>query len=682
MKEGAKNARFLVLVLGYFALAFFPTGAESRTLAYQDISGQWIYFEETDGPPVATFQRQPPKPKITSGISYSITYTDVDSNTNFGFDDPLEGVTRRATVDAVLAYLNTVLTHTCTIHILFNQSWNVPGASTLASAGTIFFVENGFQGGIALEHITTGVDPAPGNPDIIGTFNFGKTWNSGLDDPAPGEVDLFSVLLHEFTHGLGVTGLIDATGESVITNSNPGAFSFFSLLIQKSDGTDLFSSGGSYDGTTNDLISGALVFGGANTMAAFGSKPAIYAPNPFLSGSSISHWIPNVIAGNAVMEPSISAGVKRREYRTFELAMLEDLGYTLQSGEPTATPTATSTATPTATDRPTETPTTPPNTATPTATATVTPTSSSTQTPTDSPTATPTEVLPTNTPTATATPSDTPTATELPATSTPTETATEIPATNTPTVTPTESPTATATEVPPTATPTPSNTATATSTATPVDTATPTPTSTATIADTATPTPTSTASPTETATPTATATEVPPTATPTATPTHTLAPTDTPTATPSATSTVTETPTVTSTDTPTITQTPTITATMTLTPTSTPEATSTPTPSATLAPSETPTATSTTTPSATHTPEPSETPTPTATEPVPTATATETPSSGGSGDFDTDGDVDALDLLHLMDLIGTGGLEGDLNGDGKIDYKDLFLFGDNWTPEQ
>jgi hypothetical protein len=401
------------LFAGLSILAFFASAAAGRTLAYQDIDGKWVYFEETEGPPIETLQQQTPKPKITSGISYSITYTDVDSNTNFGFDDPVEGATRRATVEAVLAYLNTVLNHTCTIHILFNQSWNVPGASTLASAGTIFFVSNGFQGGIAMEHITTGIDPSPGNPDIIGTVNFGKTWNSGLDDPAPEKVDLFSVMLHEFTHGLGVTGLINATGESVITNSNPGAFSFFSLLVQKSDGTDLFSSGGNYDGTTADLVSGDLVFSGANTVTAFGSKPAIYAPNPFLSGSSISHWIPTVVSGNAVMEPSISAGVKRREYRTFEMAMLEDLGYTLQSGEPTETPTAT------ATDSPTQTPTTPPNTATPTATATVTPTSSSTQTPTDSPTPTPSSTI-------TATPSDTPT---------PTATETEIPATNTPTVT-------------------------------------------------------------------------------------------------------------------------------------------------------------------------------------------------------------------------------------------------------
>jgi hypothetical protein len=42
--------------------------------------------------------------------------------------------------------------------------------------------------------------------------------------------------------------------------------------------------------------------------------------------------------------------------------------------------------------------------------------------------------------------------------------------------------------------------------------------------------------------------------------------------------------------------------------------------------------------------------------------------------------VDALDLLHLLDLIETGGLEGDLSGDGKIDYEDLFLFGDQWKP--
>jgi hypothetical protein len=70
------------------------------------------------------------------------------------------------------------------------------------------------------------------------------------------------------------------------------------------------------------------------------------------------------------------------------------------------------------------------------------------------------------------------------------------------------------------------------------------------------------------------------------------------------------------------------------------------------------------------------TPTPTHT-PDPNASPTETPTQK-PGDFNTDGDVDPADLILLIDNLSSGQSDKDLNGDGKVDYKDFFKFSTLW----
>lgn len=250
-------------------------------------------------------------------------------------------------------------------------------------------------------------------------------------------------------------------------------------------------------------------------------------------------------------------------------------------------------------------------------------------------------------------------------------------------------------------TPTPSATRTATATRTPTEFRSPTPTRTPTITvpPTLTRTATITRTPPSTATPTRTRTFTW-TARPsvTRTPTRSLTPTATPTGpTPTETATRTETPTQ-----PTATQTATPTATLTRTPTATAQPTRTATETRTITPTRTRTAT--------FTPDPDETPataTPTAPPTATQAAATETPdvpptatvqvptaTTGVSSptptvEGETTSTPTALPSATPVDTATappatatvtappsptpTGGIPGDLNGDGKIDETDVAL---------
>jgi len=288
-------------------------------------------------------------------ITWSVTYTDVDMATGFGWDDPTDGPTRRACLVAVLAYVDSVLDSPVptTIDIDFSLSETDGSANgpTLAFAGTFFPSTAGVTGffeGVMAEHVRTGIDPAGAGaiPDIFSTVDFGWTWNSDHTvSPAGGEIDLFTVLLHEITHGLGFSSLLDSTGVSLLNGISPGSFSVYNSFMEIDDGgpvgsgpsTPLFDGSFAFVGTApGDLTSGAVVSTAPTAAAVLGSNPALYAPGTFTSGSSLSHWDLATFP-TSVMKPSVSSGTMFRTYELFELGMLFDLGYT--SVDVTTTPT-------------------------------------------------------------------------------------------------------------------------------------------------------------------------------------------------------------------------------------------------------------------------------------------------------------------------------------------------------
>lgn len=130
--------------------------------------------------------------------------------------------------------------------------------------------------------------------------------------PTGSEYDLYSVLLHEFTHILGI---------------NYGDYKFMDLL--RAGGTPLNASG-VFSCAFNPNY-GTMSTSGCSNVSCVGNyvNDPIYAPNPFENGSSLSHF-PDVCGtplGNNVMNPGISMGQQKRFYHQREVNALQDLGY-------------------------------------------------------------------------------------------------------------------------------------------------------------------------------------------------------------------------------------------------------------------------------------------------------------------------------------------------------------------
>jgi len=320
-----KPARVLA---GAVLVLIAASAASAELLVFRDSVGRATVFDSED--PYHPF-RMPLEETATrldsSGITFSVAYMDVVSGTGAGFDDPTRGAIRRATVDAILAYLDSVLNESGAVQIRFSISASVGGG--LAGGGTTFGATPGFHPGQALQHITTGIDPnGSATPEIIVQVDFSHNWNDDLGAPASDEFDLFSVLLHELTHGLGFQSLVNSQGVNPI---RPGVYSIWDSLIEYDDGTtsrDLWALVGGapqFLGTPADLVSGHLVFTGTNAAAAFGSNPPLGSLSgfPFID---LSHWKPGFPIV-AVMEGSASPGEMVRQYATVDAGALMDIGY-------------------------------------------------------------------------------------------------------------------------------------------------------------------------------------------------------------------------------------------------------------------------------------------------------------------------------------------------------------------
>jgi cysteine-rich repeat protein len=307
------------------AIAVWPStsGAQSM-IAYRDGDGQWRWMEPAS---TEAFAPKAAIPDDTIGGTFRVTYEDLSFATGVGFDDPVSGAARRETLRAVLLHVTSVLDVPGTADLLVRAS-QTDGRGPLAAAGPYLLPLTGFQGGLVFEHLTTGVDPLPNELDGVVTVDFGFRWSTETSGPSPVEYDLYTVLLHEVTHALGFVSVVGPDGASALLNEGGrGLFSFFdAFLVRGSTEQPLFLDGGEIDASAQDVTSEDVLFAGSRAEVAFGSFPPVFAPNPFLEGSSIGHW--SFLTGaDGVMLPAVERGERRREYKAWELQTLGDLGY-------------------------------------------------------------------------------------------------------------------------------------------------------------------------------------------------------------------------------------------------------------------------------------------------------------------------------------------------------------------
>jgi hypothetical protein len=324
--ERAKMRRFgLIWILAILCTS--PLLADK--VGYLGADGQWHKIESKDWPaPPANAHRERLQ---TRSVSWNITYLD----TSTGFYDSTNGATRRATLNSVLSYISTTLNATGSADVEVRASES-DASGFLAFAGTYYPVADGFYGGSTVSHITTGTDPFVGTPDIYVTVDFGYNWNSGTGAPTVTQYDLYSVLLHEITHGLGLVTLSSSTGASQFSPDN--TFTKWDEKIMRQSTSVILWSGSppAFNGTAADLTSNNLRFTGSLATSAYSTQggsgsPPVYAPASFAQGSSLGHWDLG-LTGGGVMQPSIGAGVQRRTYTAIDIGALRDIGYTNAAG--------------------------------------------------------------------------------------------------------------------------------------------------------------------------------------------------------------------------------------------------------------------------------------------------------------------------------------------------------------
>lgn len=222
-------------------------------------------------------------------------------------------------------------------------------SGTLGSAGPIN-VASDFSGApvaatwypIALTNSLFGDDADPANSDITATFNSdvgmpgcleSSGWYYGLDGAAPSNrIDLVSVLLHEFSHGLGFSTFVDlATGAKL-----DGFNDTYMLCLED------HSTGKAYpDMTDAERVAASINDGNlaenlhwtcANVMAASSGLSAgrhasghveMYAPDPQRPGSSVSHYSTS-LSPNELMEPSYTGPDHDLD---LTVALMKDIGW-------------------------------------------------------------------------------------------------------------------------------------------------------------------------------------------------------------------------------------------------------------------------------------------------------------------------------------------------------------------
>ncbi len=148
---------------------------------------------------------------------------------------------------------------------------------------------------VALASKFAGADVSPNNEDIIAQFNSklgqagcldGVGWYYGLDDHHGDQIDLVTVLLHEFAHGLGFLSLVDESTGAEFLNTPDVFESFIFDTETNKHWTDMTSD----ERAVSAINTGNLAWDGANGVAL---APEYLGPSPVLTVDS-----PTPLAGD------------------------------------------------------------------------------------------------------------------------------------------------------------------------------------------------------------------------------------------------------------------------------------------------------------------------------------------------------------------------------------------------
>jgi hypothetical protein len=209
------------------------------------------------------------------------------------------------------------------------QGENAPASPTLASAFSPLISEApGYWRTVVQNKLISGVDSNGAAADGEIEWNWGSNWGLG-DTVSTDEFDFVSTAVHELVHSFGFLSFVGAPG----TNANLGRPLFDSFVENSTSKKPIKSNyiwNTAYD---PNLIGGkgGLYFGGANAVAAYGALVPLFTPDPWTSGSSMSHLDDATFTGSnqKMMNARTDTGLGVRVLSPIELGILKDLGYTV-----------------------------------------------------------------------------------------------------------------------------------------------------------------------------------------------------------------------------------------------------------------------------------------------------------------------------------------------------------------
>jgi Na+-translocating ferredoxin:NAD+ oxidoreductase RnfG subunit len=291
---------------------------------------------------------------VSSAFAASVTVTGNGStiiiNKNGGFDG-VDGAGREAAFVAAAQVWADILVSSVDIVIdaefsssLFCDASSAtlgsagPQNTYLASGAESFGLQNNVWYPSALINAHYGSDLFAGSADITAQFNAdigdsdclsSSGWYYGMDGNTPfGQIDFYEVVVHELGHGLGILSLVYSDGS--YPSGNIDIFSTF--LRDQDSSTDWLSMSSGATRAASITDTGNLVWKGAEVTALAGSLTSgvnggyvqMYAPNPYESGSSVSHF-DTALTPNELMEPQYTGDSTHHHSE----ALLKDIGWTL-----------------------------------------------------------------------------------------------------------------------------------------------------------------------------------------------------------------------------------------------------------------------------------------------------------------------------------------------------------------
>jgi hypothetical protein len=267
-------------------------------------------------------------PKVSTA-TFEVTYNDFTAEAQAAFQQAVD-------------IWSSLITSTVPIRVEAN--WESLDETVLGNAGANY-IHRGFTGAPeplvwyvdAVADQLAGRDLAPGEPDIVATFNADfDDWYLGTDGQPPvGTIDFVTVVLHELCHGIGFVGSGDVDDDGIGSWGQQNLPIVYDTFPEDGGGNRVLDTA-AFPNPSEDLaavLQGDDLFWGGpgGTFAAGGTRPRLYAPSEWDPGSSFSHLDEATYrAGNphALMTPLLSRSEVIRDPGSIALCMMEDMGWT------------------------------------------------------------------------------------------------------------------------------------------------------------------------------------------------------------------------------------------------------------------------------------------------------------------------------------------------------------------